>query len=228
MGTRNFFHHREEVQKEERQGSLQMTSTTRKKRFKTSEEEETFSPSELSIAAALALTSEIPQDYKLKREAAILELEQRGQKRIRFGNDMEKLEKEVIQNCRLLRVRADRKALRRKAIEKACAEKEYIELRSGRPPLIWIPLRAHTVWERMEVKLACTVLASPPPQVTWYKNGVRIDPRLAPAGKYKIKNKFGMLTLYISRCSMEDSAEYSVEAKNPYGEAYSFATVLVR
>lgn len=32
-----------------------------------------------------------------------------------------------------------------------------------------------------------------------YKNGVRIDPRLAPAGKYKIKNKFGMLTLHISR-----------------------------
>uniref|UniRef100_A0A8V5GY64 Uncharacterized protein n=1 Tax=Melopsittacus undulatus TaxID=13146 RepID=A0A8V5GY64_MELUD len=222
MGTRTFFHQREEEHKEERQHSLQMTSTTGKKRFKTSEEEETFSPSELSIAAALALTSEIPL------EADILELEQRGQKRIRFGNDMEKLEKEVIWNCKLLRLRADRKALRRKAVEKARMEKEYIELRSGRAPMVWIPLRVHTVWERMEVTLTCTVLASPPPQVTWYKNGVRIDPRLAPAGKYRIKNKFGMLTLHISRCSMEDSAEYSVEVKNQYGEAYSFATVLVR
>ncbi|XP_010016648.1 PREDICTED: myomesin-3 [Nestor notabilis] len=228
MGTRTFFHQREEEHKEERQHSLQMTSATRKKKFKTSDEEETFSPSELSIAAALALTSEIPLDYKIRREADILELEQRGQKRIRFGNDMEKLEKEVIWNCRQLRVRADRKALRRKAIEKARVEKEYIELRSGRAPMFWVPLRVHTVWERMEVTLACTVLASPPPQVTWYKNGVRIDPRLAPAGKYKIKNKFGMLTLHISRCSMEDSAEYSVEVKNQYGEAYSFATVLVR
>jgi len=54
------------------------------------------------------------------------------------------------------------------AVEKARAEKEYIELRSGRPPMFWIPLRVHAVWERMEVKLACTVLASPPPQVTWY------------------------------------------------------------
>lgn len=54
------------------------------------------------------------RDYKLRREAAILELEQRGQKRVRFGNEMEKLEKEVIRNCRLLRVRADRKALWRK------------------------------------------------------------------------------------------------------------------
>ncbi|KAJ7304345.1 hypothetical protein JRQ81_011895, partial [Phrynocephalus forsythii] len=43
-----------------------------------------------------------------------------------------------------------------------------------------------------------------------------------------MKNEFGMLTLDISRCSLDDSAEYSVEAKNAYGEAYSFATVLVR
>lgn len=34
--------------------------------------------------------------------------------------------------------------------------------------------------------------------------------------------------IFFFRCSMEDSAEYSVEVKNPYGEAYSFATVLVR
>lgn len=33
---------------------------------------------------------------------------------------------------------------------------------------------------------------------------------------------------YFFRCSMEDSAEYSVKIKNQYGEAYSFATVLVR
>uniref|UniRef100_A0A8C2Y746 Myomesin-3 n=1 Tax=Coturnix japonica TaxID=93934 RepID=A0A8C2Y746_COTJA len=228
MGTQTFFHHREEEQKEERQQRLQMTSMTSKKRFKTSEEEETFSLSELSLAAALALTSETTRNYKLRREAAILELEQRGQKRVCFGNEMEKLEEEVIKNCRLLRVRADRRALRRKAVEKAQREKEYIELRSGRAPMFWIPLRVHAVWERMEVTLTCTVLASPLPQVTWYKNGVPIDLRLAPAGKYKIKNKFGMLTLCISRCSMEDSAEYSVEIENQYGKAYSFATVLVR
>ncbi|NWX35009.1 MYOM3 protein, partial [Notiomystis cincta] len=221
-------HHREEEQKEERKQSLQMTSTTRKKRFKTSEEEETFSLSDLSIAAALALTSETARECNVRREAEILELEQRGQKRIRFGNDMEKMEEEVIRACRLLRVRADRKGLRRKAMEKACLEKEFLELRSGRAPMFWIPLRAHAVWESMDVTLACTSLGSPVPQATWYKNGIPIDPRQAPAGKYKIRNKFGMLTLHISRCSMEDSAEYSVEVKNQYGEAYSFATVLVR
>ncbi|KAH0631137.1 hypothetical protein JD844_005289 [Phrynosoma platyrhinos] len=131
---------------------------------------------------------------------------------------MEKLEKDVIRNCRFLRVKADRKALRRKAEAKARLEKEVMELLSCRAPMFWIPLRAHAVWERMSVKLECTIFASPLPTVTWYKNGVRIDPRLSPAGKYKVKNEFGMLTLDIS----------SVEVKNPYGEAYSFATVLVR
>uniref|UniRef100_A0A8C0G495 Myomesin 3 n=1 Tax=Chelonoidis abingdonii TaxID=106734 RepID=A0A8C0G495_CHEAB len=160
--------------------------------------------SELSIAAALALTSEISWESKLRRETTIIELEKRGQKRVRFGNEMEKLEKAVIRNCRLLRVKADRKAL-----EKARREKEYIELLSSRPPLIWIPLRVHAVWERMGVKLTCTILASPPPQVTWYKNGVRIDPRLAPAGKYRIQNKFGMLTLDIN------SKAWSAEIPRP-------------
>lgn len=60
------------------------------------------------------LSSCSSRDYNLRREADILELEQRGQKRIRFGNDMEKMEEEVIRACRLLRVRADRKGLRRK------------------------------------------------------------------------------------------------------------------
>nr|XP_020655796.1 myomesin-3 isoform X1 [Pogona vitticeps]XP_020655799.1 myomesin-3 isoform X3 [Pogona vitticeps] len=228
MDTRTFFHHREEEQKEERHQDLQMSSTTRKSKFRTSEEEEGFTLSDLSIASALALTSEMSWETRMRREAAILELEKRGQKLVRFGNDMEKLEKDVIRHCRFLRVKADRKALRRKAEAKAQMEKEVIELLSCRAPMFWIPLRAHAVWERMSVKLECTVLASPPPHVTWYKNGVRIDPRVAPAGKYKMKNEFGMLTLDISRCSLDDSAEYSVEVKNAYGEAYSFATVLVK
>ncbi|XP_062996879.1 myomesin-3 isoform X2 [Elgaria multicarinata webbii] len=228
METRALFHRREEEQKEERHRDLQMTSRTRKTKFRTSEEEEGFTLSDLSIAAALALTAEVSWETKMRREAAVLELEKRGQKMVRFGNDMEKLEKTVIRNCRLLRVRADKMALRRKAEAKAQLEKEVMELLSCRAPMFWIPLRAHAVWERMSVKLECTVLANPQPEVNWYKNGVRIDLRLAPAGKYRMKNEFGMLTLDISRCSLDDSAEYSVEVKNPYGEAYSFATVLVR
>jgi hypothetical protein len=32
-----------------------------------------------------------------------------------------------------------------------------------------------------------------------YKNDVRIDPRLFPAGKYRITNNYGLLTLEIRR-----------------------------
>ncbi|KAJ7304344.1 hypothetical protein JRQ81_011894 [Phrynocephalus forsythii] len=167
MGTRTFSHHREEEHKEERHQNLQMTSTTRKAKFKTREEEGGFTLSELSIASALALTSEVSWETRMRRERAILQLEKRGQKLVRFGNDMEKLEKDVLRHCRFLRVKADRKALRRKAEAKAQMEKEVIELLSCRAPMFWIPLRAHAVWERMSVKLECTILASPQPHVNW-------------------------------------------------------------
>ncbi|KAJ6655614.1 hypothetical protein lerEdw1_004966 [Lerista edwardsae] len=163
-----------------------------------SEEEAGFTLMDLSIASALALTSEASRTTKLKQEAAVLELEKRGQKRVRFGNEMEKLEKAVIRHCRFLRVRADKKALRRK--------------------------QAH----RFQCALKLPNSSAARRGAGQYKNGVRIDPRLAPAGKYRMKSEFGMLTLDISRCSLEDSAEYSVEVRNPYGEAYSFATVIVR
>ncbi|XP_026558631.1 myomesin-3 isoform X1 [Pseudonaja textilis] len=228
MATHTFYHHREEEQKAERHRDLQMTSQTRKSKFRTSEEEESFTSLDRSIASALALTTEVSWETRMRWEATVLNLEERGKKRIRFGNDMEKLEKDVIRNCRFLRVKADRMALRRKAEAKALLEKEVMGLLSCRAPMFWISLRAHTVWERMSVTLECTVLANPQPKVTWFKNGVRIDPRAAPAGKYKMKNEFGMLTLDIRRCSLDDSAEYSVEVKNAYGEANSFATVFVR
>lgn len=60
------------------------------------------------------LSSCSSREYNLRREAELLELEQRGQKRTHFGNDMEKMEEELIRICRQLRVRADRKGLRSK------------------------------------------------------------------------------------------------------------------
>lgn len=77
------------------------------------------------------------REYNLRREADILELEQRGQKRVCFGNDMEKMEEEVMRICRLLRVRADRRALRRKVRADPSAAELQIGLKpqqlSGQP-----------------------------------------------------------------------------------------------
>ena len=44
---------------------------------------------------------------------------------------------------------------------------KYLEDLSRKAPDFTIPLRAHTVWEGMSVKLCCTVQGCPVPEVTW-------------------------------------------------------------
>ncbi|XP_072465409.1 myomesin-3 [Notamacropus eugenii] len=222
-------HRSQEEQKEERQQSLQMSSSSQRRTFHTSEEEEHFSSLDYSLAAALALTAtETSWEAKLRSEVSVLEAEKRGEKRVGFRNDWEKTEIDILNICRMLRERVDRKALWQRTEEKIREAKELKELCSSRGPFFWIPLRSHTIWENESILLTCTVYASPPPQVVWYKNDVKIDPRLFPAGKYIMKNRFGLLTLEIRRCTVEDSATYTVKVKNAYGQASSFAKVLVR
>nr|XP_060482426.1 myomesin-3 [Panthera onca] len=223
-------HRQEEAHKEERQHRLHMGSSVRRRTFRTSEEEFQFTAADYALAAALALTasSETSWEAQLRRQTSAVELEERGQKRVGFGNDWERTEIAFLRTQWLLRQRRDRKALRRRTEEKVREAKELRELCSGRGPWFWIPLRSHAVWEHTTVLLTCTVQASPPPQVTWYKNDMRIDPRLFPAGKYRITNNYGLLTLEIRRCTIEDAATYTVKVKNAYGQASSFAKVLVR
>uniref|UniRef100_A0A8D1CC38 Myomesin-3 n=1 Tax=Sus scrofa TaxID=9823 RepID=A0A8D1CC38_PIG len=223
-------HRQEEEQKEERQHSLHMGSSTRRHTFRSSEEEYQFSAADYALAAALALTasSETSWEAQLRHQTSTVELEERGQKRVGFDNEWERTEVAFLRTQWLLRQRRDRKALRRRTEDKVQKAKELRELCSGRGPWFWIPLRSHAVWEHSTVLLTCTVQASPPPQVTWYKNDIRIDPRLFPAGKYRITNNYGLLTLEIRRCTIEDAATYTVTVKNAYGQASSFAKVLVR
>ncbi|XP_028615636.1 myomesin-3 [Grammomys surdaster] len=223
-------HKQEEEQKEEQEHSLHMGSSVQRRTYRSSEEEQQFSSEDYALAAALALTasSELSWEATLRRQTTTVELEERGQRRVGFGNDLERLEMAFLRTQRLLRQRQDWKALRQRTEEKVREAKELIELCSGRGPWFWIPLRSHTVWEHTTVLLTCTVQGSAPFQVTWYKNDIRIDPRLFPAGKYRITNNYGLLTLEIRRCVVEDSATYTVLVKNAYGQASSFAKVLIR
>lgn len=223
-------HRQEEEQKEERQHSLHMGSSVQRRTYHSSEEQQQFSSADYALAAALALTasSELSWEAKLRRQTATVELEERGQKRVGFGNDLERMEMAFLRTQRLLRQRRDWKALRQRTEEKVREAKELIELCSGRGPWFWIPLRSHAVWEHTTVLLTCTVQGSPPFQVSWYKNDIRIDPRLFPAGKYRITNNYGLLTLEIRRCMTEDSGTYTVLVRNAYGQASSFAKVLIR
>uniref|UniRef100_A0A4W6BZW8 Myomesin 3 n=1 Tax=Lates calcarifer TaxID=8187 RepID=A0A4W6BZW8_LATCA len=81
-----------------------------------------------------------------------------------FGNEVEKVEIDVIRNQHVLRKRVDKMALRKQV--RASAHMKYLELLSQKAPDFPIPLRAHTVWEGMTVKLSCTVQGCPPPKVT--------------------------------------------------------------
>ncbi|XP_051939957.1 myomesin-2-like isoform X1 [Hippocampus zosterae] len=117
------------------------------------------------------------------------------------------------------------------AIDREVKEKMYRKVdlprEIPRVPDFIVALRPHTVWEKMSVKLFCTVLGTPMPVVRWYKGGVPVDPLSAP-GKYKIDSKYGVHSLIISRCVLSDTAEYSAVATNPHGTATSAAAVAVR
>uniref|UniRef100_A0A3Q2YFS4 Myomesin 2a n=1 Tax=Hippocampus comes TaxID=109280 RepID=A0A3Q2YFS4_HIPCM len=117
------------------------------------------------------------------------------------------------------------------AIDREVKEKMYRKVdlprEIPRMPDFIVALRPHTVWEKMSVKLFCTVLGTPMPVVRWYKGGVPVDPLSAP-GKYKIDSKYGVHSLIISRCVLSDTADYSAVATNPHGTATSAAAVAVR
>uniref|UniRef100_A0A3B5BB06 Myomesin 3 n=1 Tax=Stegastes partitus TaxID=144197 RepID=A0A3B5BB06_9TELE len=98
--------------------------------------------------------------YKLReilKETMAADEEYQREKWTRFGNEAEKLEISVIRNQRVLRTRIDKMALRKQV------QSQKLQL-SLKAPDFPIPLRAHTVWEGMMVKLSCTVQGCPPPK----------------------------------------------------------------
>ncbi|XP_068125104.1 myomesin-3 [Hyperolius riggenbachi] len=230
MEKRVTYYHTEEEESEQKKRKFEMDTSTMKKKFRTSEEELADIPvSSIDLSIARAEQTLRSTSYRvLPWYPKDLWMETRQQKKSGFSSEMDKMEIQVLLACRALRVRPDRKALHRKAEEKSRQMKEFRELCARRAPLFWIPLRAHCVWERMPVTLNCTVMGTPRPVVQWFKNGQPIDLRTSPPGKYRILNEYGMLSLEIRRCTMDDSADYSVVATNDFGQATSFANVLVR
>ncbi|MGH0163263.1 UNVERIFIED_CONTAM: hypothetical protein FKN15_057195 [Acipenser sinensis] len=185
------------------------------------------SPEVLSVKEFLNLDSAAAKkSWAVEKQTAVTEEQLEMEKRTLFGNEMEKLEVEVIETNKVLRGRADHNARRKRAEEKSLQLQKTFEERERRTPEVLFPLRHHTVWEGMGVKLSCTFQGCPKPEIKWYKDGVLLQSSSHP-GKYRIQSRFGHNTLEISRCTIADSAEYKVVATNKLGEAFSFATVLV-
>ncbi|GCC34673.1 myomesin-3 isoform X1 [Chiloscyllium punctatum] len=147
-------------------------------------------------------------------------------KEVLFGNEMKTVDENYYKAQKLVSTKADQKAIRQKVERRAEEERQLAADLEAHAPEFVLGLRPHTVWEKMSVSLSCIVQGAPSPQVKWYKDGVLIQPTAVP-GKYTIENKIGLQTLGISRCSPEDSGEYSAIAINSHGEALSYATVLV-
>lgn len=76
------------------------------------------------------------------------------------------------------------------------------------------------------VLMSCRLVGSPAPTVTWYKSTIQIEP--SPDFKLTYEPETGVCTLELAEVFPEDAGEYVCKAVNPFGEATTSATLLVR
>lgn len=126
-----------------------------------------------------------------------------------------------------IRESAERISLNKKIHETHEFHKRLKEDSMLRLPEFIIKPRSHTVWEKQNVKLHCTVSGWPEPRVTWYKNNVPINIYTDP-GKYIIESKYGLHSLEINNCNFDDTAQYRASAMNVKGELSAFASIVVK
>ncbi|XP_066478906.1 myomesin-1 isoform X1 [Tiliqua scincoides] len=126
-----------------------------------------------------------------------------------------------------IRETAERTALKKTLIETEEFRRKLNEDSLLHAPEFVIKPRSHTVWEKQNVKLHCTVTGWPEPRVTWYKNQVPINVHTHP-GKYAIESRYGMHSLEINTCDFEDTAQYRASAMNVKGELSAYASVVVK
>ncbi|KAJ8687543.1 hypothetical protein QAD02_023337, partial [Eretmocerus hayati] len=93
----------------------------------------------------------------------------------------------------------------------------------GKCPTFCTKLMNCTVAEGSHMRLMCTTLGHPEPQVYWTKNGDRIR----YSGHEHAKYENGMATLEITSAELQDSGYYSCVAQNSHGQSSTEATVRV-
>ncbi|XP_063055289.1 myomesin-3 [Engraulis encrasicolus] len=211
--------------------SMQLSSQIKKRTFTSGDEEASYSeyypiiPGDVMSVKEL-LAPKFPRHRTwevLKETMENDEVHERDQWTM-FGNEAESIEIDVLRNQQMARTRLDRMALRQELKKKQSAHMKYLEDLSAKGPDFPIPLRPHTVWEGMAVKLSCTVQGCPEPTLTWYKDGIPLSKTSQP-WRYNLVKTFGISSLHIRRCCAEDAGEYKVVAKSSLGEATTFATL---
>lgn len=86
-----------------------------------------------------------------------------------------------------------------------------------RPPEFTLPLYNKTAYVGENVRFGVTITVHPEPRVTWYKSGQKIKPSEEDK-KYTFETDKGLYQLTINSVTTDDDAEYTVVAKNKYGE----------
>ncbi|XP_072899849.1 myomesin-1 isoform X1 [Hemitrygon akajei] len=156
-----------------------------------------------------------------------------------FGGEFQFIQKDTSEEHNIARtaVHKSRKVAIRESAERISLNKQIHETEEFhkrlkedsllRLPEFIIKPRSHTVWEKQNVKLHCTVSGWPDPRVTWYKNNVPINIYTDP-GKYVIDSKYGIHSLEINNCNFDDTAQYHASAMNAKGELSAYASIVVK
>nr|XP_046469209.1 titin homolog isoform X3 [Neodiprion pinetum] len=90
-------------------------------------------------------------------------------------------------------------------------------------PMFCTKLTDRTAAEGSRIKLTCTVLGSPEPQIWWSKD----DQKLGPSNRYRTSFENGMASLEFYAALPEDSGEYSCTARNTHGQSTTEARLKV-
>ncbi|OXB72291.1 UNVERIFIED_CONTAM: hypothetical protein H355_003824 [Colinus virginianus] len=100
----------------------------------------------------------------------------------------------------------------------------YRGVNQNQPPRFLVPLKPHVVTTGSECRMSCAVGGHPPPKITWYKDGRDLTNNPSYFGT----NDFGVCSLVILGVSKADEGDYTVEATNESGHAFSRASLTIK
>lgn len=92
------------------------------------------------------------------------------------------------------------------------------------PPEFTVGLKSLNIGDGERLTLQCQVAGDPEPQVTWYKDGKKLESN----DFVDLKYKYGLATLKIEEVYPEDAGEYKCIAKNYINSAETVCTLKVK
>lgn len=92
------------------------------------------------------------------------------------------------------------------------------------PPTFTTGLKHLTIGDGERLTLQCQVAGDPEPQVTWFKDGKKLESN----DFVDLKYKYGLATLKVEEVYPEDAGEYKCIAKNYVNQAETQCTLKVK